>query len=250
MNRLVLVVLASLIAGCALTRSPSEPFDTITVPGLQLQPRALVVVLPGFIYDAQDLKDFGVADAIHRGWPEADVILTSATMQYYLKGVLAERVHRDVIEPARRQGYTDIWLTGGSLGGAGVMLYEWAHPRELTGIALFSPALGADEVIDPIREAGGVDRWNPGPVPAQMDGDNWDFLLWTMIKGWTPQQTRGRVWVACGTDDPLFADVRLLEPKLPSAQYFARPGDHDWDFWLPMLTEVFGKIAQQRRQAR
>lgn len=240
---LVCALLAA--AGCALMRSPAKPFETIIFRGTQAEPRALVVVLPGFIYDAQDLKDFGVAEAIHRGWPDADVVLTSATMQYYWSGVLAQRVHEIVIEPARTQGYTEIWLTGGSLGGAGVMLYEWAHPGELTGIALFSPALGRDRVIDPIREAGGVARWDPGPVPSQMDRGNWDLLLWKMIKDWTPARAQ-RVWVACGLDDPLFEDVKLLEPVVPPTQYFAEPGGHDWEFWLPMLTDVFGRIGRER----
>lgn len=243
-RRAVLIAWA-LLAGCAVMRPPPDPMPTIVVPGLQMEPRALVVVLPGFIYDADDLRDFGVAEAIHKGWPEVDVVLVGATIQYYWLGLLASRLHEQVIAPARRQGYRDVWLAGGSLGGTGVLLYEWAHPGELAGLVLFSPSLGSDRVLDEIRDAGGVAEWEPGPLPAEMDRGNYSRHIWRMMKRWNPADMQ-RVWLACGTEDHLFEDVEVLAPKVPPAQYFAGPGGHDWDFWLAMLPEVFGKIRTEQ----
>ena len=30
---------------------------------------------------------------------------------------------------------------------------------------------------------GGAQSWDPGPLPAEMDGDNYRRQVWTMVKG-------------------------------------------------------------------
>jgi hypothetical protein len=242
-----LALLATLagVCGCAIIGPPADPIATVKVPGNDPKTRALVVVLPGFIYDADDLRDVGVADAVHRGWPGADVLLVSATYSYYRTGVLVSRLHDQVIQPARDQGYTEIWLSGGSMGGMGVLLYEVAHPGELAGLVLMSPYLGSDRMLKSIREAG-LANWDPGTL-EQMDGANYQQHVWNMIKGWRMQTGRvRRVWLACGTEDRLFPDVQLLAPEIPPDQYFATPGAHNWDFWLPAVENTFRAIAARR----
>lgn len=247
-----LMAVAALAAapGCAFYDSffgtPADPVPTIKVQGTQERPRALVVVLPGFIYDADDLREVGVADALHRGWPEADVMLVGATYPYYRSGLLVARLRENVIRPARAQGYTDIWLAGGSMGGMGVLLYEATYPGELDGLVLLSPFLGSDAVIDPIRETG-LAEWDPGELTLPMDGDNYQLHVWNMIKGWRrrPELAR-RVWLVCGTEDSLFRDAQVLGPELPQGQYLPGPGGHNWDFWLPAAEATFRQIASRR----
>jgi pimeloyl-ACP methyl ester carboxylesterase len=243
---LCLLACAATLAGCSVIGPPADVLPTVKVAGNE-PGGALVVVLPGFIYDADDLRDEGVAEAIHRGWPGADVLLVGATYPYYRTGVLVPRLHQQVIAPARAQGYREIWLAGGSMGGLGVLLYEWAHPGELDGLVLMSPFLGDDDLVDEIRTAG-LAAWQPGALAPQMDGDNFDRHVWTMIKGWRdrPELAR-RAWLACGTEDPLFADVQVLAPVIPPDQYLARPGGHNWKFWLPAAEDTFRSIGALRR---
>jgi hypothetical protein len=121
----ILALLATLaLAGCTIFGSPKDPIHTLSVPGSE-PGRALVVVLTGFADDAHDLLERGVADAIHRGWPEVDVLLVSATFPYYRTGKLVPQIEKDVMAPARAKGYREIWLAGGSMGGMGTLLYEW-----------------------------------------------------------------------------------------------------------------------------
>jgi len=240
------LVAAALLAGCSVIGPPQDPVPTVKVPGTE-PGRALVVVLPGFIYDADDLRDEGVAAAIHRGWPQADVLLVGATFPYYRTGQLVPQLEKNVIAPARAQGYREIWLAGGSMGGMGVLLYEWHHPGQLTGLVLLSPFLGDDDVLDEVRQAG-LARWQPRGLAPQMDGDNFSAHVWSMIKGWRAQpELARRVWLACGTEDPLFEDVQLLAPEIPPAQYFASPGGHNWKYWIPAVEDVFGRIARSPR---
>lgn len=220
------------------------------VPGVDPANHALVVVLPGFIFDAQDLKDKGVADVIHRAWPAVDVELVSATFPYYQSGLLVKRLHEGVIRPAREQGYREIWLIGGSMGGMGVLLYEWAHPGELTGIIMLSPFLGGESTIEEIRKVG-LANWEPGPLGTEMNGDNYQRLVWNMIKGWRSHpDLQRRVWLACGTEDSLYKDVKVLAPEVLPGQYIARPGGHNWTFWIPASEDIFRNIAARPRVDR
>jgi pimeloyl-ACP methyl ester carboxylesterase len=242
MKTLAAACAALALAGCAFFGPARDPVPTVLVPGAE-PGRVLVVVLPGFADDADDLQEQGVAAAIHRGWPAPDVMLVGATFNYYRTGQLVPQLEKNVIGPARQRGYRDIWLAGGSMGGMGVLLYEQVHPGEVTGLLLMSPFLGTDAVLDEIREAG-LAQWDPGPLAPTMDGSNYERHVWNMIKGWraTPGRAR-RAWLVCGTEDRLFRDVQLLAPEIPPEQFLVKPGGHDWDYWIPAIEDTFRRIA-------
>ena len=243
--RSLLLAASCALAGCSIVGAPQERLPTIKVAG-SAPGHALVVVLPGFAFDAEDLDGKGVAQAIQRGWPGADVMLVGATFPYYRTGTLVPKLHEQVIAPARAQGYREIWLAGGSMGGMGVLLYEWHHPGALTGLVILSPFLGSDDLLDEIREVG-LAQWQARDLAPQMDGDNFSQHVWTMLKGWrTRPELARRAWLACGTEDRLYPDVQLLAPLVPPDQYFPSPGGHTWDYWIPAVENVFRRIAARR----
>jgi pimeloyl-ACP methyl ester carboxylesterase len=205
--------------------------------------RTLVIVLPGFGADAAEMRERGVAGAIQEAWPEADVLLTSATFAYYRDGRVVDRLRDDVVRPALKKGYRRIWLAGASLGGMGALLYEREHPGALAGIALFAPFLASNSLLDEIRAAGGAKKWDPGPLPAEMNGDNYQRQVWGMVKGWgqRPELAR-RVWLFCGTSDRLVEGARLLGQELPEGHFLERPGGHTWSAWDRGAREVFARI--------
>ena len=173
------------LAGCFTIGDSKVPIGTVSVSAPRPSAeRTLVIVLPGLGDDAQDMKDHGLAEVIHESWPEADVLLTSATFAYYRDGRLVPRLYEEIVEPALRGGTRRIWLAGASLGGMGALLYEREHPGELTGIVLFAPFLGNNELLNEIRAAGGPRKWDPGPLPDEMNGDNYQRQVWRMVKGW------------------------------------------------------------------
>lgn len=246
MKTLLPLLAAVALSACTILGPARDVVPTIKVPGSD-PGQALVVVLPGIATDEEDLRDEGVAAAIQRGWPEADVLLVGATFQYYRTGVMVPRL-RDAIVKARAEGYREIWLAGGSMGGLGVLLYEWHYPGELTGLVLMSPFLG-DDVPEQVREVG-LERWQPGPLAPKMDGDNFEQHVWSMIKGWRQRPELGRrAWLVCGTEDRLFEDVQLLAPEIAQGQYLPGPGGHDWAYWIPAAESTFRRIAEQRRLA-
>lgn len=234
------------LAGCVAIGDSRVPIGTIEVaaprPSVE---RALVIVLPGFGVDAAEMLSRGVAGAIQEAWPEADVVLTSATFAYYRDGRLVERLQGEVVGPALEKGYRRLWLAGASMGGMGALLYEREHPGAFEGIALLAPFLGSNELLREIRSAGGLRQWDPGPLPANVSSDDYQRQVWKMLKGWEDRPALARrVWLLCGTSDRLIDGVRLLAQELPGANFLEVEGGHTWETWVRGAKEVFARIRR------
>jgi pimeloyl-ACP methyl ester carboxylesterase len=235
------------LAGCIALGDSAVPIGTLRIAALrQSKERTLVIVLPGIGGDAAEMKDERLPQAIHESWPEADIVLTSATFAYYRDDKLVPRLDQEIVEPAYASGYTRVWLAGASLGGMGALLYEREHPGKVTGIALFAPFLGDTELLEEIRSAGGLKLWEPGPLPSQMTGDNYQRQVWKMVREWAcrPGLAR-RVWLAVGTRDRFLEGARLLEPELPKTHYLELTGGHTWDLWRAAAREIFSRIRAE-----
>ena len=247
MSRILICLAALGLGGCFAIGDSQLPIasETLAAPLASAQ-RTLVIVLPGFGDDARKMKDRGVAQAIQDGWPEADVLLASATFAYYRDGKLVPRLHDEIVAPALRAGYRRVWLAGASMGGMGVLLYERDHPGTLTGVVLFAPFLGGNGLLEEIRAAGGARHWDPGSLPGEMNGENYQRQVWKMVKGWADQPDLARrVWLVCGTDDRLMGGVRLLAAALPENHFMEIPGGHTWSALLSGGRSVFSRIRRE-----
>lgn len=246
---LLLAALGMVLAACTARGDVSRPIPTALIPAPQAAQR-LVVVLPGRADDLDVLQRGGIAEAIHQHWPDADVLLAELTMPYYLQGTAPQRLHDEVIAPARRRGYREVWLSGASMGGMGSVMYDRSYPGEVDGIILLAPYLGDRPILREIAEAGGVERWDPGP-PQAIGKDNWQHEMWRHLQTWadSPDRTRN-VWLAYGERDRLRSAMPLLVPLLPPEQVLVRPGGHAWRVWSPALGEVLQAASTARESAR
>jgi len=242
------LLVSILLVGCATLRRPTGPIAVRPVPApQQLAERPLVVVLPGRGDDLDDLAASGIAAAVQRAWPQADVLLAGATLGYYLDGDVAARLRTDVIEPARRQGYQEIWLAGASMGGMGALLYERAYPHDVTGLVLMAPFMGKPSLVREVAVAGGPATWDPGPMPAAVDPDNYQREMWRLVKDWgVHPQEAARVWLICGEDDRFIDAARLMAPMLAKGHYLETAGGHDWPVWDAGAEQVFARIVAGR----
>ncbi|HXH01354.1 MAG TPA: alpha/beta hydrolase, partial [Xanthomonadaceae bacterium] len=69
------------------------------------------MVLPGRADTVAGLRRSGVVQAVQSAWPDADVQLTGLAMDYYIAGRAIDRLHDEIIVPARPR-YGEIWLVG------------------------------------------------------------------------------------------------------------------------------------------
>lgn len=232
MSRLLRPLVALLLAACTAGGDVTRPIPTLFVPAAQTA-RRLVIMLPGRGNSLDSLARSGIAQTIHRQWPDADVILTGLTMPFYRQGRATERLHDEVVAPALVRHYDQVWLAGISLGGMGALMYERAYPGQIDGMLLLSPYLGDPPIYREIVAAGGLAKWRPGP-PQPLSPDTYQRELWRSIQHWSGDSTRTHsIWLAYG-DRERFADrIGLLAGQLPRDHVFELPGHHNWTLWLP-----------------
>lgn len=216
-----------------IMRSARGPVPVTLIPAPQATADApLVIVLPGIGDYLRDLENCGMAAAIQRAWPRADVLLAGLTLRYYLHGDAAQRLHADVILPARAHGSRQIWLAGASMGGMGALLYIRRHPAKAKGLVLFAPYLGNSHLVQSIVTSGGLRQWNPGPLPRSITRENYQTELWRVAHGWALHpETAQHAWLAIGSHDRLLPAARLLAPVLPPSHFLELPGGHSWKAW-------------------
>lgn len=227
------VLLASLfLSGCAATGK--VPLESLNYQrdDVSRQPN-LLVLLRGLGADHREFERQGVIEEIrHLGLP-FDVTAPNAHFGYYQARTFAQRLKEDVIEPARRQGYKQVWLAGFSMGGLGALIYLREHPEDIDGILLTSPFLGGSEIHREIDLAGGVSEW----LPEASDPDDWEQMIW----GWISQQdfkTQVPIWLGYGENDILTrAGPPLLGSVLPKSRVFSVPGNHT----IPTFKTLFSR---------
>jgi pimeloyl-ACP methyl ester carboxylesterase len=196
----------------------------------------LFVLLPGMGDDAEDFAENGFVEELQSHGLSADIRATNAKYGYYVKGNFPVRLSEDVIEPAKRQGYRELWLVGPSMGGFGSLFYARHHPADVTGVLAIAPYLGDEALIEEIRNAGGLARW-PAPAKAELlTRDNYQRELWR----WLQAATHGRepsplLYMGYGKADDLAVADGLLARELPSSHVFVAEGAHEWAPWRVIL---------------
>lgn len=220
--------LVLLLGACRAHGDPDRPIPTAYIPAPEPATH-LVVVLPGRADTLRDLRDSGIAAAVQRAWPDADVVLAELTLDYFLADRAIPRLHREIIEPAHER-YEAVWLVGASLGGMGALLYDHAHPGMADGLVLLAPYLGDSALHDEIRAAGGLGQWRPGKAQA-VGPDTWQRELWRHVRSLPAQPGAPRVRLAYGDDDRFRAAMPLLAEALPASHVRVYDGGHDWKVW-------------------
>ncbi|HMW22254.1 MAG TPA: alpha/beta hydrolase [Burkholderiaceae bacterium] len=221
------------LGGCSLLpRSTVVPMPLLREPAAAARPaETLVVMLPGRFDRPQDFVREGLVGDLKRRHADVDVLLADAHLGYYMDRSVLERLRQDVIGPARRQGYRQIWLAGISLGGFGALGYAARHAAEaggeVDGVLAIAPYLGSDEVIGAIGRAGGARPWLASPARLRaidLEQDIWQWLA-------EPPAGGPPVFLGFGRGDRMGAAHRLAAGLLPSARVMQVDGGHDWAPW-------------------
>jgi pimeloyl-ACP methyl ester carboxylesterase len=198
--------------------------------------RCLLVLLPGAGDSAEDFAQHGFVDELRRRPLAVDVLSANATMGYYFRGTLAERLDLDAVQPALARGYEHVWAVGISMGGLGSLLYSLRQPSRVDGLLLLAPYLGDTSLIREVRDAGGVAKWQAPPA-AEPNDKNYQRQLWRWLQALTSGAEKGpELYLGWGTEDRRVGEAAaVLAPALPPTHVSQAPGGHDWPAWLPLF---------------
>jgi pimeloyl-ACP methyl ester carboxylesterase len=238
-----LVVCLCLISGmsCATFFSTPIPMRVIhhqnkRAPGHN----TLMVFLPGNPSYPDDFSKEQFVFILHDAYPDIDSVAVDASLGYYIKEMLPERLLEDVIKPAHAMGYKKVWITGISMGGAGALWYIQKYPASVQGILLLAPFLGDEKIIDEIVNAGGLKKWEPS-LPLKRKDYQRAQMLW-LKQNINPGAKLPFIFLGFGESDRFQQSNMLLADLLPPKQVLMIPGDHDWQTW----STIFKKFIHDR----
>jgi pimeloyl-ACP methyl ester carboxylesterase len=189
--------------------------------------RKLMIFLPGIGDVLDDFELNGFIARVRERKIAADLLVADTHFGYYVRQTMIERLHIDVIAPAREH-YEEIWLVGISLGGLGSLLYAIQHGEDLRGLMLLAPFPGDVRLVNEIANAGGVRNWQPGHVAA----NDYQRGMWQWLKSHSHDpRNRPDIYLGYGEHDVFARGNRLLAQILPEDHVFTAPGGHDWPTW-------------------
>ena len=218
-------------AGFSTAFAPHPPLESVwSLAAAPARADTLLALLPGAYHGPPDFVRAGFVQAVRARGLAVDLQLVHAHAGYYGSGQIVERLHHDVIRPARARGYARIWLCGISLGGYGALRYAAAHGSRLGGVLALAAFLGRRDLPAHVAAAGGLVAWN-GELPG---ADPEDLALWRWLRGQArPSAGRWRVplYMGWGEQDRFILSNRLLGAALPAGRVFTTAGGHDWPTW-------------------
>src|ERR1700686_5005000 len=141
-----LAALAFAGAACVPVRPAAVPMATRALgPSAEGPGRCLILFLPGRRDSFGDYGRRGFPGMAARAGVVAGYLEVDAHMGYSRAQTISQRLHEDVIEPARARGVERIWIVGISMGGLGGILYAREHPDGARGVIALAPFLGDEE---------------------------------------------------------------------------------------------------------
>lgn len=234
MKKVFLTILALLPSCAYIPRPASTPVRT-QVSG-NGSGDELVVFLPGRWSLPEEFEREGLIEIARKKWPDARLVTPDLHIGYYKNQTMIQRLHEDIILPARHSGVKTIRLVGVSMGGMGALVYDLEHPGEVTEIYLLSPFLGEEQALAEIAAAGGLAKWNPGTPSAE----DFSRRLWAGLRTkWLREGKRPLVYLGCGTEDRLASSNKMFAREfLEQSDQTWIAGGHDWLTWRSLFKNM------------
>lgn len=231
MPRWMLPLTVLLLSACAWAPAPVQPMANIAQPN-ERRSDTLLVFLPGRGDRGPDFIDQGFLDVgAGRGY---DMVAADAHFGYYMSETIVDRLHEDIIRPARARGYEHIWLLGISAGGLGACLYADAHPDMIDGLILLAPYPGDEALVQDIAGAGGLSAW----AGETMAGEAYQRRHWRWLKTVTEGRDSTPIVLGYGRDDRFAKAAELLAGQLPPEHVFRAEGGHRWPVWRGLWERI------------
>lgn len=209
----------------------------ITIPASESDRETLVIMLPGRGDRATTFTENGFQHAGKRyGF---DSIIADAHFGYYRQRNLVERLHEDIVLPAREAGYQKIWLLGISAGGFGSILYASQYPDQIDGVILLAPYLGDRKAIDELTDSGGLAAWSADESKLK----DYEIGVWSWLKKVTSEANKKPLILGYGKEDSMAEAYGTLTDVLDSSSVYAREGGHKWATWKLLWENIAADVA-------
>ncbi len=200
-------------------------------PGLRAPLR--IVCLPGAYQTPQNFIDAGFVDAARH--LHADLEFVDLELLELTDRSARERLHAEVLAPARAAGCRRLWLAGVSLGGWVALDLARHYPGDCSALMLIAPYLGNRALIRELGAAADGGGRDGASTVTAADDEEREIWRWLDSRdGESPPLHLGY-----GSRDRFRAAHELLARRLPPQRVAMLPGGHDWPtftaLWRHML---------------
>lgn len=193
------------------------------------QPSTLIVFLPGIFSGPHYYVLKGIIGDVKKSGLPMDSVAVDAHSGYYRDESLFFRLSEDIIKPARKEGYDNIWLVGVSLGGLGALLHAKQYPDSIDGVVALAPYFGGKEIQTEIKAAGGFRMWKP---VQQLDPqDRYRSILLWLQQYYANNQKKPAIFLGYGRDDRFSDFLDMVAEIMPGDHVITLPGGHFWKTW-------------------
>ncbi len=206
--------------------------------------RTLVILLPGALQQPEELVQAGLIDAVRMRSLPLDLALPDLQLKYVgetMDGSLLQRLHEEVVQPARLDGYREIWLAGISIGGFMALAYAVDYPGHVNGLCLLAPYPGSRILTNEIENAGGLNQWHADGV--EEDGER---RVWRWLQSLQARRTNApQIYFSYALQDRFASGQQLMAKALPEAHVDTVDGAHDWPAWQRQWNNFLDRLVSR-----
>lgn len=184
----------------------------------------LMVLLPGAYMRPEDYVAAGFFSRVAELGLQLDLVAVDLDLAQISSGSALPALQREIIEPARHSGYSQIWLGGISLGGLLALCHNADTPGAVDGLCLLAPYPGSRLTTNAIARSGGLAHWQA--TPEQREDP--EFRAWQWLQN---PPADFPVFVGYGSEDRFAEGMRQIAGCFPADASFAVPGGHEWPVW-------------------
>ena len=223
---ILILVVALLVSNCVFLFPASKPISS-KYYNYDDSNSTLVLLLPGFGDPPTSFIKHGTVEQIIVCQPDSNILGVDSHFAYFRESIIVERIHEDIIKPARDAGIQKIWLMGISMGGLGGLLYRQQHPDEIEGVIVMAPYIGELDELTVYRTDPEKARESVNPEFSKL----WDGLTNISIDG--PSIT-----LAFGENDKSNKQLQWFASLLDENKVVSTPGGHRWTVWKNLWPET------------
>ena len=232
---IVFLIVTAGVSGCSIIFAVETPVPALHYPAPDGSTSKMVVFLPGFAEGPEQFENNDFIRLLQERYPSVSAVAMDTHLGYYKKGMLADRVIGETIEPAIAEGYDTIVVVGLSMGGYGALWTSDSIPGDVDGIVLMAPYLGDIDAPKGVKEHGGMREW----VASFSDELDFDEIPWIWADGLIyGDRGNPQIVLAYGDADRLKPNASVLEKHLPREHVFTNDGPHKWTAWTPLWSDI------------
>ena len=241
------------LGGCAsmFLGSADDPLRTVAFP-VKPQSGTLLVMIHGTGDTPESFEANHFVQQLRARSADVEVVAVQTKLIYFLEDAIDDRIHDDVVLPARETGFERIVLLGISSGGLAAIAYAHNHPEQVDGLILFAPFLGPSMFAREVEAQGGLLNYWPNEPFEEIEF----HLVW--LAGYGRGRSNPPIDLMYGSNDRFAKSIGLVASVLPEGTVHVNEGRHDWNAWLDLWRDhldrdPFGlipKIAERPSEQR